>query len=335
MLPFVARRLAALVVVLLGMSLVTFVITNLLPADPARVSAGPHASNADVERVRRELGLDRPLYIQYAVYVRNLATGNLGTSVRSRQPIAAEIRRHIAATVELTLVAIVVYVAIAVPLGVIAAAHRAGWVDSLTRLGAVGGSAVAPFWLALLLQLVFYRMLAWLPAGGRLPLDVPPPPAVTGLFLVDSLLAGDLHTLGIAARHMVMPVTALALGRLGLTTRMTRAQMVLELAQDYVRTARAKGQAERVVLYRHALQNALNPIVTMVGIQTAYLLSGTVLVEGIFRWPGLGQYALDAIIEMDVPAVLGVALTSSLFFVLVNLAVDVFYATMDPRVRVS
>jgi peptide/nickel transport system permease protein len=331
---FLLRRLGAMLVVLGGMSLVTFVISHLLPSDPARVAAGPNASQEDVEVVRRRLGLDKALHVQYAVYLKNLLRLDLGTSIRSRQPIAAEIGRHIPATVELTLVAIAVYVAIAVPLGVLAAAHHSRWIDSLVRLGSVAGSALAPFWLALLLQFVFYRTLAWLPAGGRLPMDVAPPPPVTGLYLVDSVIAGDLRTLGAAARHLILPVTALVLGRLGLTTRMTRAQMVQELSADYVRTARAKGATERAVLYNHVLKNALNPVVTMVGIQTAYLLSGTILVEGIFRWPGLGQYALDAIVEMDVPSVLGVAITSSVFFVLINLIVDTTYALLDPRVRV-
>ncbi len=331
---FLVKRLGAMLLVLLGMSLVTFVIAHLLPSDPARVAAGPNASKEDVEVVRRRLGLDKALHVQYAVYLKHLLTLDLGTSIRSRQPITTEIGRHIPATVELTLVSIVVYVAIAVPLGVLAAAHHSKWIDSLVRLGSVAGSALAPFWLALVLQFVFYRTLAWLPAGGRLPMDLSPPPHSTGLYLVDSLLAGDLRTLGAAAVHLVLPVTALVLGRLGLTTRMTRAQMVQELSQDYVRTARAKGLAERRVLYHHVLRNALNPVVTMVGIQTAYLLSGTILVEGIFRWPGLGQYALEAIVEMDVPSVLGVALTSSVFFVLINLIVDTAYALMDRRVRV-
>jgi peptide/nickel transport system permease protein len=335
MLAVVARRIASLVVLLVGMSLVTFVLTNLLPADPARVSAGPNAGPDELAIHRKRLGLDRPLPEQYLRYLGNLVRGDLGTSVRSRQPVLDELAAAVPATIELTLAATIVFVAISIPLGVLTAARRAGWIDSASRIIAVGGAAVAPFWLALLLQLLFFRMLGWLPASGRLDLTATPPPGRTGFYLVDALLAGDLGSFLGALRHLVLPVTALALGRIAVTTRLTRAQMLIELGTDYVRSARGKGLAERRVLYHHALRNALNPVITNVGIQVGYLLSGTVLVEAIFGWPGMGSYALDAILNLDYPSVMGVALLVSVFFVLVNLIVDLIYTALDPRVTAT
>jgi peptide/nickel transport system permease protein len=331
----VIRRLASLVILLISMSFVTFVLTNLLPSDPARVAAGPNAGPTEIEITRKRLGLDRPLPEQYARYVLALVRGDLGQSVRTRQPVRDELLEAAPATIELTLISTIVFVAISIPLGVITAARRQRWIDSASRIIAVGGAAVAPFWLALLLQLLFFRMLGWLPATGRLPITATPPPTVTGMLIIDSLFAGSVATFLEAIRHLVLPVTALALGRIAVTTRLTRAQMLTELGTDYVRSAKGKGLAERRILYHHALRNALNPVITNIGIQIGYLLSGTVLVEAIFGWPGMGTYALDAVLNLDYPSVMGVALLVSVFFVLVNLAVDLLYAALDPRVSVA
>jgi len=332
---FLVRRLLSLVVLLVGMSFVMFLLTSVLPGDPARVAAGPDASPEVVERFRQRLGLDRPLPEQYVRFLANLARGDLGASIRSKQPVLDELRAAAPATIELTIAATIVFVAVSIPLGVVAASRKHGWVDTTSRILAIGGTAIAPFWLAFLLQLIFFRFLGWLPAGARIAMSFSPPPRFSGLYLVDAAIAGDLALLLNAMRHLVLPVAALALGRIAITTRLTRAQMLMELGSDYVRTARGKGVNERKVLYHHALRNGLNPVITNIGIQVGYLLSGAVLVEAIFQWPGLGSYSLDAILNFDYPAVLGVALLISIFFALVNLLVDVSYAFLDPRVKVS
>ncbi len=332
---FLLKRLLFLFIVLFGMAVLVFVATHLLPADPARVAAGPSAGADEVEKVRARLGLDQPLLVQFGLYLKQLAVFDLGQSIRSNQPVAGEIGSRLPATLELTVAALVIYVLISILLGVLAATGRSKHVDSFVRIFAVGGSSIPPYWLALLLQLVFYYLLDWLPSGGRLPLSLAPPEKITGFYLVDSVLTGNWETLRLTIIHMVLPVTSLVLGHIGLMTRLVRSRMMQEQRQDYVRTARSKGLPESRVIYRHTLKNAINPLITMIGIQTGYMVGGMVLIESIFRWPGLGSYALSAIENTDLPAVAGVALTMSLVFVLVNLAVDILYAVLDPRVRLS
>lgn len=335
MLTFIAKRLVSLLIILFGMTILIFIVTHLLPGDPARVAAGPTASNEEVARIRAELGFDKPLIEQYWISLKKLAVLDMGVSVRSYQPVAGEIGSRLAASLELILVSILVYVLLSIGLGVIAASRQSGWLDNGIRLFSVSSMAIPPYWMALLLQLVFYYYLNWLPSGGRLPIDVAPPDEVTGFYILDSLLTLNGEALYYSIVHLILPAASLVIGHVGLTTRLMRLQLIQELGQDYVRTARAKGVSPGSIICRHTLRNSIVPVITMVGLQAGYMMGGTVLVESIFRWPGLGSYALSAIVNMDFPAITGVAITLSLVFVLVNLIVDVLYLLLDPRVRLS
>jgi peptide/nickel transport system permease protein len=329
-----ARRLAGFLFVIVGITVVTFVTLHLFPSDPARLLAGPGASDEQIQAIRRDLGLDAPLPVQYARYLGDLARGNLGRSIQTGQPVADDLLRRLPATLELALVTMLAYTTLAVPLGVIAAVTRGRWPDLAIRFVSVAGLAVPAFWLGFLLQLVLYRELGWFQqAVGRLAPTLSPPPFVTGFYLVDAALAGDLAALRSAATQLVMPVACLVVSRLGVGVKLTRASLLAVIGSDYVRTARAKGLAERRVLFRHALRNALMPVITAFGIQFGYLLGGTLVVEVVFGWPGIGQYAVGSITTVDVPAIMSVTVVISVFFVLTNYLVDALYLRLDPRLR--
>jgi peptide/nickel transport system permease protein len=330
----VARRLAGVTLVILGITLVTFVTLHLFPSDPARLLAGPGADEAQIQAIRRDLGLDAPLAVQYLRYLGGLVTGNLGRSIQTGQPVANDLLQRLPATLELALATMVVYVALAIPLGVAAAVTRGRWPDLVIRLVAVAGLAVPAFWLGFLLQLVLYRELGWFQqAVGRLAPAIPPPPFVTGFYLVDAVLAGQPAAFRSALTQLVMPVTCLVVSRLGVGVKLTRASLLEVIGSDYIRTARAKGIGERRILFRHGLRNALMPVLTAFGIQFGYLLGGTLVVEVVFGWPGIGQYAIGSITTVDVPAIMSVTVVISVFFVLANVLVDVLYGCLDPRVR--
>jgi peptide/nickel transport system permease protein len=329
-----ARRLAGFAFVILGITVVTFVTLHLFPSDPARLLAGPGASEEQIQAIRRDLGLDAPLPVQYARYLGDLARGNLGRSIQTGQPVADDLLRRLPATLELALVTMVVYVALAIPMGVVAAVTRGRWPDLAIRFVSVAGLAVPAFWLGFLLQLVLYRELGWFQQPvGRLAPTLAPPPFVTGFYLIDAALAGDLAALRSTATQLVMPVACLVVSRLGVGVKLTRASLLAVIGSDYVRTARAKGLAEPRVLFRHALRNALMPVVTAFGIQFGYLLGGTLVVEVVFGWPGIGQYAVGSITTVDVPAIMSVTVVISVFFVLANYLVDALYLRLDPRLR--
>ena len=333
---FLLRRLVGVALVIVGITLVTFVTLHLFPADPASLLAGPGADEGQVRAIRRDLGLDRPLPVQYVRYLTDLLQGNLGRSIQTGQPVADDLLKRLPATIELALVTMVIYVGLSIPLGVVAAVTRGSPVDLAIRLVAVAGLAVPAFWLGFLLQLVLYRDLGWFQqAVGRLAPQLPPPPFVTGFYLVDALLAGDLPAFRSTATQLVMPVTCLVVSRLGVGVKLTRTSLLDVIGSDYVRTARAKGLQERVVLARHALRNALIPVVTALGVQFGYLLGGTLVVEVVFGWPGIGQYAIGSITTVDFPAIMSVTVVISIFFVLSNLLVDLLYLYLDPRLRVS
>jgi peptide/nickel transport system permease protein len=332
----VVRRLAGLVLVIVGITLVTFVTLHLFPSDPARLLAGPGASDEQVQAIRRDLGLDAPLPVQYGRYLAGLARGNLGRSTQTGQPVANDLLQRLPATLELALVTMAVYVALAIPLGVVAGVTRGRLPDLAIRFVSVAGLAVPAFWLGFLLQLVLYRELGWFQqAVGRLAPTIPPPPFVTGFYLIDAALAGNGAALSSAATQLVMPVACLVVSRLGVGVKLTRASLLAVIGSDYVRTARAKGLSERLVLFRHALRNALIPVVTAFGVQFGYLLGGTLVVEVVFGWPGIGQYAIGSITTVDVPAIMSVTVVISVFFVLANFLVDAVYGLLDPRLRVG
>ncbi len=322
--------------VVVGITLVTFITLHVFPADPARLLGGPGATEAQLQQIRAELGLDQPLPVQYLRYLADLSRGNLGRSIQTGQPVANDLVQRLPATLELALVTMLVYIAVSIPLGVAAAVTRGQAPDLLIRLVSTSGLAVPAFWLGFLLQLVLYRELGWFQHPvGRLPPDVPPPQTITGLYLVDSLVTANFNALGNAVIQLIMPVACLVLSRIGVGVKLTRTSLLEVVGSDYVRTARAKGLREHSVIYRHALRNALMPVVTALGIQFGYLLGGTLVVEVVFGWPGIGQYAIGSITTVDFPAIMSVTVIISVFFVLSNFAVDLLYFYLDPRLRTA
>jgi peptide/nickel transport system permease protein len=332
---YVARRLVLTVFVLLGMSLITFVLTHVVPGNPARLLAGPHATQAEVQVFAHHYGLDRPLPTQYWLYLTGLLHGDLGMSLTTRRPVVDDFLQFVPATIELVLAAVVLIVLVGIPLGMLSAVRAGGPLDHVTRIASVGAVSMPVFWLGMILQLVFFKQLSLLPIGDRLGFLTQPPPQITGLYLVDSLLTGNFSTLGDAALHLALPAITLAAGSLAITTRMTRASMRETLSTDYVLMARAKGLPEWRVLTGHALRNALVPITTVLGLQVGALFAGTVLTEVVFNWPGVGLYAVAAIGNLDYAAIMGTTLLISLTYVLVNLAVDIGYVFLDPRITYS
>jgi len=334
-LPFLIRRLALLLLVLLGLSGLTFALSHLVPTDPARAALGFDAAPDMVQQYRREMGLDRPLPVQYALYLRNLLRGDLGVSIMTRRSVVADLGVFLPPTVELTLVSLLLSVTVGGALGVLAAVRRGGPVDVLATAGPVAQLSVPVFVMGLLLLLVFYRWLGWLPYGGRLGSSMVPPPPITGLYTVDSLLRLDFPTFRDAMAHLVLPAVALSNLTLAEMTRITRSAVLDVLGQDYVRTARSKGLAERAVIWRHVMKNAAVPVVTVMGLRSGFLMGGAVITETIFAWPGIGRYAWEGARNVDLNVVMGVTLVLALAYALINLLVDVLYSVLDPRVRLS
>jgi peptide/nickel transport system permease protein len=332
MFRFLVRRLAFLSLVVIGVSMLTFAISHLVPADPARLLLGKTAAPGSVARLRHELGLDQPVPIQYGIYMRNLLHGDLGQSLTSHRPVLDDLRDYFPATLELTIYALVIAISIGLPLGVLSAIHQGGWTDHLTRVIAIAGVSMPLFWLGLVFQVVLYGKLHVLPATDRLDTFVTPPPHMTGMYTFDSLLTGDWPALGNSLQHILLPAITLSLASLATVVRVTRASMLDVLGQDYIRTAHAKGLPPRRVSYIHALRNALIPTVTLLGLQVGNLLGGAFLVEIVFSWPGIGFYSVQSIRAFDYSAIMGVTIVIAVVYTLINLLVDVIYVLLDPRI---
>jgi peptide/nickel transport system permease protein len=328
----IIRRLLFLVLVLFGLSVITFTLSRLVPADPARMIAGPRASKSTVAKIRTQYGLDKPYYEQYVDYLTGVVQLDFGRSFSSRQPVREDLSRYLPATVELGLYAFLLATIVGLPLGVASAVRRDTVIDHVSRFVSISGLALPVFWLALMAQFVFFGQLGWLPDGQRLPDSVDPPPSITHLYTIDSLLTGNWETLWLSFKHLLLPVVVLAYGSLAVITRMVRGGMIEVLNQDYIRTARAKGLASPAVVRRHALKNALLPTVTSLGLQVGLLLSGAFLVEIVFSWPGIGRYAVQAIQQVDYNATMATTLVVAFIFVIVNLLVDIMYLFLDPRI---
>jgi len=320
---------------LVGITGVTFLVSHLLPTDLVLINLGDRATQSPglVEAFRHRWGLDRPVVVQYLIYLGNLLRGDLGTSIATNRPVLTELGLSLPATVELATVAVVVAVVVGVSLGILAAVTRDSAVDAVARGAAAIGVAVPTFWFAILLLSTVYYRLGWAPPPGRLTSGLAPPEPVTGMYVLDSLLRGRPDLFADALRHLVLPVVVLATIGVGFVTRITRASMLEVLGRDYVRTAQAKGLTRWAVVLRHALRNALIPIITIGGTLYAQLMSGTVLTETIFSWPGLGRYAFSSAASLDFPAVMGVALVVGAIYVAINLGVDLLYVLVNPRVR--
>jgi peptide/nickel transport system permease protein len=335
MLRFILRRIAGLLFVVVGVSIFTFAISQLVPVDPAATALGPKAREEQIQAYRHELGLDLPVWQQYTNYVGRLLQGNLGASIRTRRPVLDDLVDFFPATFELSLAALVVSLCFGIPLGIIAALRRNNWADALARLIALAGGSMPIFYVGLLGLGLFYRTLRWLPGGGRIDTTLRAPESITGLFTIDALLTSNWPILQNALWHLILPALTLGYFSTAVLLRITRSAMLEALSQDYVRTARAKGLAERLIVLRHIFKNALPPVLTTIGITFGSLLSGAVLTETIFGWPGLGRYATTSVNNLDLPAVMGVTLLAALIYPLINTLIDIGYSVVDPRVRVE
>ncbi len=328
----IVRRLIFLVFVLFGLSVLTFSLSHIIPGDPARLMAGPRASQATVDKIREQYGLNDPVPHQYVTYVGNSSQGDLGTSFTTRRPVSEDLKRYLPATIELGAVAFVMATLVGIPLGILSSVRRDKLPDHVARFVSISGLALPVFWLAIMAQFVFFGSLGWLPDGARIPIGMDGPPQVTGFYTIDAFIAGDWELLRTTVVHLIMPATVLAYGSLAVITRMVRGGMLEVLNQDYIRTARAKGISPRRVIFGHAVKNAMLPTVTSLGLQIGLLLSGAFLVEIVFSWPGIGRYAVEAITDRDYNATMATTLVIALVFVLMNLVVDILYLFLDPRI---
>lgn len=327
-------RLAASLPALAAVIVVTFVLTRVLPGDPAIYFAGPTASAESIAQIRAAMGLDRPLPEQFWSYINALTRGDLGTSLTTGQPVLTDIVQRLPASAELTLCALLLATSVAIPLGVLAAVRQGSLVDHLCRVVVTAGVSLPVFFTGLILVYVFYFLLGWAPAPlGRLDAFASAPPFVTGFYLVDTALVGDWETWRSAAAQIVLPACTMGLFALAPIARITRASMLAVLGSDFIRTARASGLASSAVILTYALRNALLPVVTTLGMVFSFLLGANVLVEKVFAWPGIGGYAVEALIASDNAPVQGFVLTMAILYVLLNLAIDMVNRALDPRAR--
>ncbi|WP_462408802.1 ABC transporter permease [Neobacillus sp. Marseille-QA0830] len=332
MFAYTARRILSLVPVLIGMTLVVFAIIHAIPGNPAQMILGQRATKEAIAEVTRQLGLDKPWYIQYFDYINSLLHGDLGTSLRTRGPINQEIWPFLAATMELTLAAMLIAIFIGVNAGIISAWFSKSWFDYLAMVLALIGVSMPIFWLGLMEQWVFSIELGWLPTTGRENVR-DPVAAITNLYLFDTLLQGRFDQFVTVLQHLIMPSLALATIPMAIIARMTRATMLEVMNSDYIRTARAKGLGMFWVVYKHSLKNAVIPVLTVIGLQTGLLLGGAILTETIFGWPGIGRYLYDAIAYRDYPVIQSGILVIAAIFVFINLIVDLLYVFVDPRIK--
>ncbi|MBZ9938856.1 ABC transporter permease [Mesorhizobium sp. BR1-1-16] len=337
LLRFVLRRLFVGVLLCLGVTLISFILTQVVPGDPVSANLGDRAASDPVivAVFRERYGLDKPLPEQYALYLQRLVQGDLGESQQTHRPVTTDLGQYLPATIELASAAMILALVFGIALGVIAAIKRDGWPDQLIRIISLAGVSVPTFWLALVTLYVFFFKLGIAPGVGRLNPGGKAPPAITNMFTIDSLLTGQWATFSTAISHIVLPALVLAIYTVGSITRFTRAAMLESLNQDYVRSARAKGLPERTVILRHAMRPALAAIVTVAGMAFGRMLSGTVLVESVFSWPGIGQYAYKSALALDLRAIMGVSLVVAVIYIVVNMAVDLIYALIDPRIRLG
>ena len=336
MISLVLNRLMLALPSLIGVVVVTFLLTRALPGDPAAYFAGPTATPESMAVVRAKLGLDRPLIEQFGRYVVDLAKGDLGQSLMTGQSVRREIALRLPASAELTLLGLVFAVLVAVPMGILAATRPGSWVDQLTRVVSTAGVSLPVFFSGLLLVYVFYYRLGLAPSPiGRLDVFLSPPADVTGFYLIDALLARDLEVFQGALKQLVLPAMTLGIFALAPIARMTRASMLAVLSSDFVRTARASGLSSVTVIVVYAFRNAMLPVVTTLGMVLSFLLGANVLVEKIFAWPGIGSFAVEALIASDFAPVQGFVLTMAILYVALNLVIDVLYGLIDPRARVE
>ncbi|MGB0385592.1 MAG: ABC transporter permease [Ardenticatenaceae bacterium] len=332
------RRLGLGVFVLVGVLVITFVVSRMIPADPTVLFAGPRSSPEVRARIRAELGLDDPIPVQFVRYTTGVLQGDLGMSFRSKRPIIEDLKVFLPATLELVIPTILLSIVIGVPLGIYGAAGRGGKFDQFGRLITVAGVSMPAFWLGLLLQLCFGLWLEWLPLSGRISREITisnPIETITGFYLIDAAVGSNWEAWWDALRHMILPVFVLATYPIALVSRMTRTSMIEVLSEQYVTAARAAGVSKNMILFRLALKNALIPTLTVLGLVFAFSITGSVLIEVVFQWPGLGKYITDAIISVDFPVIMAVTLIVAIIYIVINLVVDLAQASLDPRIRLD
>lgn len=334
MLKYIIKRLLYLVPVLFGISLFVFLVLHLFTADPAAMMLGQHANKEQVEALREELGFNKPLYVQFGIFLSQIVQGDFGQSLMTRSSVTDELLSRFPATVELAFAAMLIATVVGVTVGVISAVKQYSIFDYLSMVGALLGVSMPIFWLGLMLIILFSVTLGWLPVSGRIAVGMEPT-TITHFYLIDSILTGNWEAFKSAVSHLILPAVALASYSMAIIARMTRSTMLEVVRQDYIRTARSKGLVERVVVFKHALRNALIPIITVIGLQMGSLLGGAVLTETVFSWPGIGSFIVNAILAGDFPVVQGGVIMVATVFVVVNLIVDVLYAYLDPRIKYS
>jgi peptide/nickel transport system permease protein len=330
---YIVKRLLLIILTLFGLITVIFLVSRVAPGDPARLAAGPDATEEMVEVMRNEFGLDKPLVVQYIAYFKGLSRGNLGRSIRTRRPVLDDLIDFFPATFELTVFSLLFAVVVAIPLGVLCAVYRDRFLDHVARVFSVSGMALPMFWLALMLQLFLALRFDFLPLGGRLGMLTEPPSKITHLFLVDSLLTGNWHAFQDALRHIMLPAFVLSFPALASIIRVNRAEMLEVLTRDFITSARAHGISKIRIIGQYALKNALIPTMTMVGLRYGWMLGGTILVETVFDWPGIGLYAVQSAVYSDFQPIMGVTLLIGINFMVANLIIDLVYGALDPRVR--
>ncbi len=337
MLRYIIRRILGVPFLLLGVASVAFILSQSTKGDPLsalvpeRMMNNPEIVNA----VKAQWGLDQPLPVRYVVYMKNLVRGDMGTSFNTRRPVARDIADRLPATLELVVAAMIIGTTFGMGIGLLSARFQYSIFDNVARGFALLGSSLPIFWSGLIMLYVFSVQLRWTPGTGRLDARTTPPDDVTGFYTIDSLLMGDWALLGETLSHLALPALVLGWSVIGIVARLVRSSLLDALGQDYVRTARAKGASERVVLINHALRNALIPVLTVLGFTFAYLITGAVLTEAIFSWPGIGSYAVSAARSLDYPAIGGVTIVGATAFLLANLVTDIAYAWANPRIKVT
>jgi peptide/nickel transport system permease protein len=330
---YILRRIFFFIPVLFGLSLITFTVSHLVPGDPVGLAAGPGATPQEIQQLKLEYGTDKPLPEQYLTYMRNVLHGDLGRSMTSHHRVMDDLIAFFPATLELVLVAMLLAIGVGIPLGVVAAVYRDRWPDQLSRVFALSSISFPRFWLAIVLQLIFAMTLGWLPVGARFDVRETLPPNVTGMLLVDSVLAGNVKDFVIAGQHIILPAICQCLTEVAFTTRLLRSDVLETLQKDFVRMARASGIPERIILFKYVLKNSLIATTSTIGFLFGFALGGTVLIESVFDWPGIGLYALKSAVTLDFQPIMGITLFVGLLFSIVNLATDVVYGMLDPRIR--
>jgi peptide/nickel transport system permease protein len=332
MLNYIIKRLLALIPILLGVAIIVFLIIHLIPGDPAQTMLGERATPESLERLREQMGLNDPLHVQFGRYIKDLVRGDLGRSIMSNNPVSSELKQRFPATLELSFFAMLFAVLVGIPAGIFASIKQNSWFDNLSMMVALVGVSMPIFWLGLMFIWLFAVELGWFPPSSRIGVGLDFQP-ITNLYVIDSIIQMNFTALKDILHHLFLPAVALGTIPMAIIARMTRSSMLEVLRKDYIRTAYAKGLRKKVVIIKHALKNALVPIITVVGLQFGVLLGGAVMTETIFSWPGLGKYLVDAIYARDFPIVQGGILFFAGVFVFVNLIVDLSYATVDPRIQ--